>query len=402
MQIHLHQTHHSIADFSGVFETLKKALLKTPNSGANNPQLHLFPELYLTGYPLMDLVLQRPFINQYQKLVETINAWSISSFKDSNASVLLGGLEYQFDDEGLPVHIYNVIYRLEAGSALKKVYTKILLPNYDIFDEEKYFTPGTSPNIMEVSGKKVGLLICEDMWTSTHHPIDPVQELFDFSENGQNLDLIVNLSASPFHLGKEKKRHQRGIEISQKFSAPFFYVNRVGGEDEILFDGGSFAADGDQITFQGSLFKAESKALKVSEPKKGQQVVNSQKVENTWEDLFRPNLEPLSSPPKLFKLEQDQLEITLHALAFGLQEYASKNGFKKFLVALSGGIDSALVLTIIKLALKPGQEVEALYMPSIYSATESYELSAELCKNLAIPLKNTSHQVFPCLYQECF
>jgi NAD+ synthase (glutamine-hydrolysing) len=382
MQIHLHQTHHDIADFQGIFSSLKAKLCNVHE----NYGIHLFPELYLTGYPLADLVLQRPFIDLYQQFLNQINAWSITLEPNSQINALIGGLEYQFDKNQLPEKIYNVAYLLTPGNPLKVIYTKTLLPNYDIFDEEKYFTPGRSAKVLDLNGLRIGVLICEDMWISSHHDIDPVQELQNVITKTGLVDLIVNLSASPFHLGKEEKRQRRAKDISSLLKAPFFYVNRVGGEDEILFDGGSFVVNSEDLIYQGNIFSEDLKTIEL--PKHNNHLIPNQTKEgNTWEDLFKPNLNFKTTPITLNSLSGVDLEVLLLSLAFGLQEYATKCGFNKFLVALSGGIDSSLALTIAKLALKPGQKIEAIYMPSLYSASESYELSEQLCKNLDVPLK---------------
>lgn len=383
MQIHLHQTHHDIADFTGIGECLKsKFASKTENKG-----IHLFPELFLTGYPLQDLVLQRSFINNYLEFLEDINAWSLSQPTHDGQYALIGGLSYCFDEKDLPYKIENVIFLLIPGQPLEKVYSKILLPNYDIFDEEKYFSPGEKAKILQLGDQHVGLLICEDMWVSSHHDTDPVKDLFSLAQSTKKLDLIVNLSGSPFHLGKEEKRHQRGKEISSLFQVPFYYVNRVGGEDEVLFDGGSFAVHKNELLYTGNLFHEDSVVLDVPKATLNLITEKESKIENTWEDLFKPNLDLEKTPPQLYPLKDQHMENLIHALSFGLQEYAEKCGFKKFLVALSGGIDSALVLTLAKMALKEGQSLEAVYMPSIYSSTESYELSDQLCQNLGVPLK---------------
>ncbi|MCO4793131.1 MAG: NAD(+) synthase [Bacteriovoracaceae bacterium] len=222
------------------------------------------------------------------------------------------------------------------------------------------------------------------MWVSSHHPVDPV-EILAKASNG-TLDLVLNLSASPFHLGKEDKRLKRGKEISKKLSAPFAYVNRVGGEDEILFDGGSFFVSGDKEHWRGNLFHEDQKSLEVPKFEGKKESSKEQDLENTWESLFNPALTN-TTPPTLPEFSDEQCEITLSALAFGIQEYAKKCGFNKFLVALSGGIDSALVTAIVRLSLKEGQTMEAVYMPGFFSAEESYNWSLELCQNLGIPFK---------------
>ncbi|MBT5095236.1 MAG: NAD(+) synthase, partial [Halobacteriovoraceae bacterium] len=376
MQIHCYQTKHSIADFEGFFETLWSALISKDGAG-----LHLFPELFLCGYPLQDLCLERSFLSGYNKLLLRVNTESQKLPKDSTKILLLGGLDYQMEGE-LPLKIENCIFQLSPGSALKKIYTKQLLPNYDIFDEKKYFSAGNQTGVVEFEKLRIGLLICEDMWPSSSHPHDPCNDL----KKEKQLDLIVNLSASPYQIGKQEKRLQRAREISAALEAPFAYVNRVGGEDEILFDGQSFALNNQSIIKTGGFFAEDKYSFELPKFNKGNEdLVKTDASDNTWETLFSPRLTD-SCPPKLPKLSDEECGEIIKALNFGISEYSQKCGFKNYLVALSGGMDSALVLTLLKLQQKTGQFIEAVYMPSEFSSTLSYDLSLELCQKLDIPL----------------
>jgi NAD+ synthase (glutamine-hydrolysing) len=375
MQIHLYQTKHTIGDFDAIQKYLESKV-----EDLLQPGIHLFPELFLTGYPLQDLVLQKTFIERYLEMQSWLEKFG-QKHQFSDSLILMGGLNYHFDENGLPRDIENCAFALRDGK-LENVYTKMLLPNYDIFDEEKYFAPGDQACVLEYKGQKIGVLICEDMWVSSLHPVDPVKLL---AEKNQELDLVVNLSASPFHVGKEEKRLKRGKELSSLYGAPFAYCNRVGGEDEILFDGGSFIVNGESELWRGNLFHVDQISLDVPAFSGKRREANTD-IENTWESLFSPALDK-STPPKLPEMTDEVCQLTLQALAFGIQEYASKCGFNKFLVALSGGIDSTLVTAIVRLSLKEGQSMEAVYMPGFYSAEESYNWSLELCKNLGIPFK---------------
>ena len=387
----MHQTHHQTADFSGLFQTLQNLFVKEKSDFKG---LHLFPENFLTGYPLKDLCLQKSFILSYQEFLKDLNELSLNYFGTDKAnlsgvSLLLGGLSYAFDEEGLPTEIKNVIYELTPGKEIQTLYTKRLLPNYDIYDERKYFTPGEEVKIWDFEGKKILLLICEDMWPGHFYKADPVKEAkVHCQKEGIGLDLVINLSASPFHIGKDKKRINRAQEISKELNAPMAYVNRVGGEDEILFDGKSFITDENNILIEGKSFEKDELKFELADRNKPALSKESSFIQtvNTWESFFDPKLDLNSSPPTLTKLSDGQCKTILEALGFGIQEYAQKCGLKNFIVALSGGMDSALVLTLMKLFLKKGQKLEALYMPGFYSAHLSYELSYELCKNLSIPM----------------
>lgn len=375
MQIHLHQTHHTIADFRAIRQTLQTAM--------ERPGLHVFPELYLTGYPLADLCLQAPFITSYQSFLKEIDAWAQNLPKRTDTVALIGGLAYQLGDEGIPLSIRNVVYEFTPGAPLRPVYTKRLLPNYDIFDEQKYFTPGTTPGVWEWQGQRFALMICEDMWASSFHQLDPALDLAKIGP----FTAAINLSASPFEVTKSATRLARARTLSHLLRTPFYYVNRVGGEDEILFDGQSFAVNGDAVLSQAPAFAAHTLSLPLAGASQDYQPVGHTICENTWESLFAPRFSPEKVLPRRLQTWSDaECALAARALQFSLQEYASKNGFKKFLVALSGGMDSALVLALAKLSLAPGQELEAVYMPGNFSSPMSWELAMEICQKLGLRL----------------
>lgn len=382
MQIVMHQTHQIIGDFDKIYTEID-AHLESSKKG----ELHLYPELYFTGYPLQDLVVQRTFIERYLEFFERVNQL-FKTAKDNGAMFLFGGLHYQFDEANLPIKIRNVIWKGNPSQELEDVYTKQLLPNYDIFDEEKYYEPGKDANVIQFEGKEVGLLICEDMWFSSTHDEDPITRLQDYiNEKSIELDLIVNLSASPFFLGKESKRIDRASLIGNKFGCPFFYLNMVGFEDEIIFDGGSFVTNGDDVIAQGNLFRPDIISVELPDSKPAKKISEKAEiVENTWESLFKPGLDLTKNPPVLPEFSDEDCQVILEAIQLSVQDYVRKTGFKKFTIALSGGIDSALVLTILNLIKTEDQELEAIYMPGFYSSGLSYDLSHELCQNLGIKL----------------
>ncbi len=388
MQIVLNQTQHIIGDFEQIFQDLKLAV-KRSEQGQSSATLEIFPELYLTGYPLQDLVLQKEFIDRYNEALNSFDKWLKEQNPQKEHLCLVGGLTYEFDEQGLPLYIKNVIFACRSGIGVEALYTKCLLPNYDIFDEEKYFTPGLEAATLNFADKTWGLLICEDMWFSSTHSTDPVKLLYDRVKEEQiQLDGILNLSASPYFIGKQAKRETRAKEIAQLFECPFYYVNRVGGEDEILFDGQSFATDGKKV-MRSKAFEEDALAIKSLEYAEEKAVAyNDSHIENSWESLFQADLSSGEDKglPQLKPWNEKTCEEVIEALAFGLQEYASKCGFKNFLVALSGGIDSGLVLTLAKMALRSSQKLEAVYMPSRFSSPLSTELAEELCENLKVPL----------------
>jgi NAD+ synthase (glutamine-hydrolysing) len=383
----LHQTHHTIADFEQIKQTLMDVFLNSKSE-----EVHLFPELYLTGYPLQDLCLILPFIKSYSRLRLELDQYFTQAQKTLNSALfLVGGLEYEMNqDHTAPIRIYNVMIKYTAGETGQVIYRKRLLPNYDIFDERKYFTPGEEAKILNIFNKNIGLLICEDMWKSGFHQVDPVQDLFELTLARQiKLDAIINLSASPYARDKQNSRVVRASEIAQQFGCPFIYVNRVGVEDEIIFDGASFVQGPEQLLIKAQSFKPQtleyylqSKDLCLPSP------TFHATTHQSWESLLNAKIEKSPVGPIVTPWSDNYCAEVMQALCFGLQEYAKKNKFNKFLVALSGGMDSALVLTLAKFSLAAEQSIEAIYMPSQYSSSLSYELSEKLCQNLNIPLRS--------------
>lgn len=384
MQLNLHQTHHEIGDFEALFK-----YLTTTFASGNHRGLHLFPELFLTGYPLQDLVLQKSFIDDYQAFLADLSLWSVNQFKSKeNIALLMGGLSYQFDSFGFPAQIENVMYLLEPGKKLRPIYTKQLLPNYDLYEEKKYFTPGSSPATFTFDNKTVGLLICEDMWFSHLHEHDPVEQLKDYLDTKKlKCDLIVNLSASPYHLGKLDQRVSRAMEISKFLKAPFAYVNRVAAEDEILFDGRSFVVDGSTVVAMAQSFKSDLLSLTLPDFKGSAQASNLNSSANSWGTIFSTRLS--SDTTKLLSLKDEECREVLDALILGISDYSIKNKISKYTIALSGGMDSSLVLAILKIMkdrkINP-MEIEAVFMPGFFSSSLSYDLAYDLCQNIGVKL----------------
>jgi NAD+ synthase (glutamine-hydrolysing) len=407
MQLNLHQTHHEIGDFEAIFKYLTTNFQDGQSRG-----LHLFPELFLTGYPLQDLVLQKNFIDEYLSFLADLSLWSERQFKTNskNCSILLGGLSYHFDAFGLPSQIENVIYLLEPGKKIRNLYTKQLLPNYDIYEEKKYFTPGIIPCTFTFAGKTIGLLICEDMWFSHLHEVDPVEQLKDHLEGSHlKCDLVINLSASPYHLGKLDARINRALEISQYLEAPFAYVNRVAAEDEILFDGRSFVVDGSSIVAMAKSFLSDVLILDFptyNNPSKDQlRKLNT--TANSWATIFSTRLS--FDTTKLLALEDDECAEILDGLLLSISDYALKNKMNKITIALSGGIDSSLVLVILKI-LRDRQifplTLEAVFMPGFFSSSQSYDLAYDLCRNIGVKLTTMPikfiHSTIRTVYRDSF
>ena len=380
MKIHLHQTKHPIADFKNIARYVREQV------NSQQEGLHLFSECFLFGYPAQDIWFQPEPIHRYLQMLQELDEFFSNQKPNPNTLFLLGAPEYQMSPKTeTPQKIFNSLYTASPGLSLSPCYRKKSLPNYDIFNESRYFTRGTENKIIDFMGKRIGLLICEDMWPSNHYSQDAASH---WAEKGETLDLVINLSASPFHIGKMFNRVKLAKEVSQQVHAPIAYVNRVGGEDEVLFDGGSFILNGNQVIAQCPFFTEDILSLDLPEkipPNKREKKIQFT-VPGHWESLFRARLDP-NNPLTLKPLDFNETESIQNAIRFGLQEYAEKNFMKKFLVALSGGLDSALTLALAKLSLRKGQSLEALIMPGLYSSPKSHELSKELCANLGVPLK---------------
>ncbi len=372
-------------------------LQKHPQGQNAIPELHLYPELYLAGYPLQDWIWHKAFVTSYLQHLQALGQFCVEQTAPSTPqAALVGGLEYTLDEFDCPVRIENVIYECRAGANLRKIYTKALLPNHDIFDEERYFYPQREAGIYHFAERHIGLMICEDMWPQGQHrsrAFDPTLVLQQkCRDEGVALDLLANLSASPAFVGKHRQRVGRAQYLSCLFEAPFAYVNRVGGEDEIVFDGSSFVVNGGELVHQCRTFEADLAAVPLprfspqTAPTCPSPASPGLPSEQTWDTLFRPSLDLEATPPQLRPLSPDDCDWMVRSLQLGVRDYADKCGFDHFLVAISGGIDSALVLALAKIIAGDSRRVEAIFMPGLYSSPLSRELATDMCQNLGIAL----------------
>jgi len=401
MQLFLHQTKHTIGDFDAIFKHLLKIIESEERAG-----LHLFCELYLTGYPLLDLVVKKSFIAEYENLLKDLEHLSqtlmpklknAASLKES--AFLFGGLKYTLDEFNRAKKIENVIYEMRLGQKLKVVHTKVLLANDDVFEEKKYYSAGEKLSLYQFFDRTFLLSICEDMWPGHLHDKNPFEDFFQQQKLNCNIDGLINISASPFHLTKDQNRRHRAFEISRLFSCPFIYLNRVGFEDDLIFDGQSFIlnADGSEFlrlkAFAPDHQTIDLKRIKFHPIKNGLQAQPLPKTltpPSSFLNLYQNRLDLKTQ--KLKNLSEDECQSIIDGLTFSLFEYAFKIKQFKFSIALSGGMDSALVLSLLKLMQEKYSTkeqsivLEAIYMPSIHSNDLSRDLSEKLCQNLNIPL----------------
>jgi NAD+ synthase (glutamine-hydrolysing) len=347
MKIAVCQINTTVGDFDGNVEKVALYLGKARQAGC---ELALFPELTLTGYPPRDLLDRFSFFEAAQRALDRVAG-------EAKGILALVGTILENKDRGNP--LFNAALGVRDGKVLY-TYKKALLPNYDVFDEARYFAPAARPEpLLQYGGLKIGVTICEDIWnaegifTNRLYSYDPIAELAKAKP-----DVVLNLSASPFHYAKLSVRQALLKDVTRKSGAPALYCNLVGGNDELVFDGCSMAMDS-----AGNLFRL-GKAFE--------------------EDFFvydteKPSLQPLSPPP-------GETEIIYRALVAGTRDYVRKCGFEKVLIGLSGGIDSSLVAAIACEALG-AENVMGVTMPSPFSSKGSIEDSRQLALALGMEFK---------------
>jgi len=344
MKIGLAQTNAVIGDFPGNVKRLLAAYRECLDAGA---ELVITPELSLVGYPPRDLVFKSHFVPKCLQALDHLAG-------EIREVPLIVGYVDHFDASRPGKPFRNAAAWLENGEIRHKIW-KTLLPTYDVFDERRYFEPGESCEPIVWKNRRIGITICEDIWTEDYlqRPLyerDPAEELA-----AKGIDLLLNLSASPFHLGKPAQRRQMLGAVARQTKAPVVYCNSVGGNDQLVFDGYSVVvhANGDTAA-QLPGFKEATLAIDPFKSSDTQPVI----PEDASADLY-------------------------HALVLGLRDYATKCGFSSACLGLSGGIDSALTAVIAADALGP-ENVHGLTMPSPYSSGGSVDDSIALAENLGI------------------
>jgi NAD+ synthase (glutamine-hydrolysing) len=371
LRIGLCQINTTVGDIEGNTKKILDYIARGKKMGAD---LLAFPEMAVTGYPPEDLLLMPKFIEANLKATKRI------ARATSSIAVLLGFVDKKGD-------IYNAAALLHNGQLVDSYY-KIFLPNYGVFDEDRYFQAGTENFIFSLGSTPIGPSICEDLW----HPGDPIrtQALYGGAE------LIVNLSSSPYHAGKTAFREKMISTRASDNCAIVAYCNLVGGQDELVFDGGSVIFDqrGELIArgkqFEEDFILADLNMEEVFRMRLHDPRIRRERSVNDVKSLRKVELPDRSSPdrrrPPIPQREVEPLHRLAEiytALVLGTGDYIRKNGFKRVLIGLSGGIDSALTATIAVDAL--GKEgVIGVAMPSQYSSKASIDDAKLLAKNLGI------------------
>jgi NAD+ synthase (glutamine-hydrolysing) len=340
----------------------KKITQKIREAIEKNCDIVCFPELTITGYPPEDLVLSNTFIQNNRDALNNI----IES--TNNITAIVGFIDQEEDK------IYNSA-AIISNQKLIAIYRKNKLPNYGVFDEKRYFSSGNQIITLSNKNIKIGISICEDIWEDFE--VCKVQ-----SELGCNL--LININGSPFDKEKKFLREKLLSNVSKDCNAYLVYVNAIGGQDELVFDGSSLVYDnkGEKILGMPS-FKEKTEEIQIEiETKK-----TIKKIINKFV-VIEKNID-VNSHKKISRSSKisssSKIQDVLDALILGTKDYANKNGFKKCLVSLSGGIDSALVTTIACKAMG-SKNVTAVTLPSKYSSSHSVSDSEDLCKNLGIHL----------------
>ncbi|MEY2558437.1 MAG: hypothetical protein QOE34_1862 [Verrucomicrobiota bacterium] len=341
MKIGFAQINSTVGDLSGNFEKILGAYERLAAGGA---ELVITPELAITGYPPQDLVFKSQFVPQNLEVLKKLQACI------GDAGLVVGYVERN-QGKGKPFH--NAAALLQSGAPIAKTH-KSLLPTYDVFDEDRYFEPARGVVPLLFRGRKIGVTICEDIWTEHYLPrplydIEPVRSLVE-----QGAELILNLSASPFSLNKPAVRREMVTALARTYRRPICYCNAVGGNDQLVFDGNSIA-----VNSAGDLI-ARLPGFQTSE-----------EIVETDTSL------PL--PPAQADVSADLFA----ALSLGVGDYLTKCNFKSAVLGLSGGIDSAVVAAVAVNALGP-DNVLGVSMPSPYSSRGSIDDALALARNLGI------------------
>ncbi|NIA21356.1 MAG: NAD+ synthase [Anaerolineaceae bacterium] len=356
MKIALAQINPTVGDIEGNAGIIRRHMARAREQGA---RVVVFPELALLGYPPRDLLLKGGLVEANLAALESL------ACQAEGIAALVGYVDRNLAPVGRP--LYNALALLDGGRVVQRKF-KTLLPTYDVFDEARYFEPGPAAVVVEVDGLRLGLSICEDIWNTDDPDLrnlycrDPIRELARAS-----CDVIVNISASPFVLGKHQDRLRLLRTQATTHKLPVLYCNQVGGNDELIFDGASLALASDgRLLAQCKDFEEDMAVLDL--PAKGRA------AGPTAAELY----EPAGGAASLHD-----------ALVLGLGDYFRKCGFSEAVLGLSGGIDSAVVVCLAAAALGPGH-VTAVAMPSRYSSPESLVDARLLAGNLGLHLETIS------------
>lgn len=354
LRLTLAQINPVLGDIDGNLSAISKICLQ---DGAQS-HLTVFPEMALCGYPPEDLVLKPVFT---EKILDALRLLATRSKGRTGLWLVPAPIRHGGK-------VYNAAHLIGYGRIITSR-LKHHLPNYGVFDEARVFSPGPLPAPLEIDGHKIGLMICEDMWHA---------DVAGYLKK-MGAELLIAVNASPFESGKEGQRVSIARERTQDTGVPLVYVNIVGGQDDLVFDGNSFMLEADgELAWQAPAFRDSVTALSLAK---------------TARDVWSLSPPPATERPAPAGIPQDkkedlhhQTEALYRALCLGLQDYVKKNGFPGVLLGLSGGIDSALVAALAVDALGPAR-VRAVMMPSPFTSEESVRDAQILSRTLKITLE---------------
>jgi len=340
VRVALGQFNAVVGDLAGNAGKIRSIYVEAIRAGAD---LLVFPELAICGYPPEDLLLRKHFLDNNRKTVEKLAA-------DCPDKTMIIGFA-----ESHKGHCYNSAAVLQNGS-ISKIYRKSQLPNYGVFDEQRYFQPGTRPLTVNIAGLNVAVTICADIWD--------IAWLRNFLKNKKQIQMILNISASPFHVGKTEERQAVLGQCAKKFKCAVSYCNLVGGQDELVFDGRSMFVDSTgKVTVRAKAFEEDLLIADVCLA--------------AGKAVGAKPMQPASPQPA------NLLDEVYLALVLGTKDYVQKNGFKKVLLGLSGGIDSSVVAAVAAAALG-AENVIGLTMPSRFNSSQTIADAEKTAKNLGI------------------
>ena len=390
MKIALAQLNFRVGDFTENVSRIIGTIEKAKSAGAG---LVVFAELSVCGYPPRDFLEFDDFIRRCD---ESVNAIAAAC---TGIAAIVGAPSVNPAPKGKP--LYNTAFFLAGGKILARIH-KTLLPNYDVFDEYRYFEPNRlQPSVVEWQGYRFALTICEDLWNIADDPLYVRNPMDDLTR--LNTDVLINIAASPFNYNQARTRLDILSRNAKTYNLPVVYVNQVGGQTELVFDGGSLVLDAAGVVVAG-LRQFEEDLQVVEIPKK--EHPKEQETDKTLEPpIIQPNPQILKSPnpqfpespnPQILKSPNSPIvsifdftspetsSLIYHALVLGIRDYFGKLGFQKAVLGLSGGIDSAVTLVLAVAAL--GREnVRAILLPSQYSSDHSITDARLMAENLEVP-----------------
>ncbi len=349
----------------GAFEQNVKKICRFINTAKKKgADLIVFPEMCIVGYPPKDLLELSGFVDSNLKALEEVRN------NVTGISAIVGFVDRNAGQRGK--NLYNAAAYINNKEIVSRHY-KSLLPTYDVFDEDRYFEPAHSISLAKISGRKSGISICEDAWGANiiwhgkiHHK-DPVESMIR-----QGAEIIINISASPFTIGKQDERLKMLTSHAKKYNVPIIFVNQIGGNDDLVFDGNSLVINKKGVIVDRALSFEEDLLM----------------VEFKGPDISAGDSKPGSVGKRTQAgAGEDEIESVFKALVLGTRDYVRKCGFKKAVIGLSGGIDSAVTAVIAARALGKGK-VLGVTMPSGFSSKGSVKDSKALAKRLGIAFEN--------------